>query len=164
MATKTKKSTRNPARKQAGAARVSDLRLVTVRDAARTLGVHEDTVRRLIQRKQLRAVKVGRAVRVEEAELAAYVRRQRGEPEPLRNEPMTPGQRACLHARADILDRRRRVARGAAKADALAAAGTEFGREFTSTTQLRIDEASWVLDWLRDELERLDADDAAAAD
>lgn len=46
--------------------------LLRVRDAARGLSVSERTVRRLIAKGELPALKVGGQVRVDAAELAAY--------------------------------------------------------------------------------------------
>src|SRR5437879_6254818 len=53
------------------------LTLLTVRDVARLLAVHEDTVRALIRRGELRVVRLGRAVRVEQEELDALKDRNR---------------------------------------------------------------------------------------
>jgi excisionase family DNA binding protein len=47
--------------------------LLTVAEVAHRLGVHEKTVRRFIHSGVLPAVKIGRRVRVDEAELEAYV-------------------------------------------------------------------------------------------
>lgn len=96
-------------------------------------------------------------MRIEKDEVVAYVRRQRGEPDPPRPDPVTRAQIVCLHARADDLDRKREQPRGTAKAAALAAAGKEFGRELESSRELTIDEASWVIDWLTDALVEADA-------
>lgn len=127
-----------------------------MRAAAAALSVHEDTIHRLLERGELRAVRIGRAVRIEQDELVRYIHRQRGEPVPPPRNPMSPPQRACLHARADEVDRRRTAPRGTSKREALAAAAAEFGREFDSSSQLTIDEASWVIDWLTDKLVQLD--------
>lgn len=49
-------------------------RLLTVQEVAGRLGVHPITVRRLIKRGDLTAVRIGRAVRVRESDLKALVK------------------------------------------------------------------------------------------
>src|SRR5437879_1082264 len=80
------------------------LQLVTVTEAARRLAVHENTVRRLIKRGELRATHVGRNVRIEEVELLAYVRRAGGGSESGQEGKITSGQLRALHAKAGRLD------------------------------------------------------------
>ena len=50
--------------------------LVSVKEAARLLDVNEITIRRLIQRGELSAMKVGRALRVHRPSLEAWVKAQ----------------------------------------------------------------------------------------
>ena len=54
--------------------------LVSVRDVAGQLGVHPETVRRLIHNGSLEAVRVGRVLRVPPAALAGFLQRQRIKP------------------------------------------------------------------------------------
>lgn len=55
--------------------------LVSVRDVARRLGVHPETVRRLIHDGRLRAVRVGRVLRVDPSDLDGFLARQRVKPD-----------------------------------------------------------------------------------
>ena len=54
--------------------------LFSVRQVADRLGVHPETIRRLIHAGRLDAVRVGRVLRVEAASVATYVDRQRIKP------------------------------------------------------------------------------------
>lgn len=54
--------------------------LYTVREVAGKLGVHPETVRRLIHDGRLDAVRVGRVLRVEGAALEGFLERQRVKP------------------------------------------------------------------------------------
>ena len=54
--------------------------LYSVRQAAERLGVHPETIRRLIHDGRLEAVRVGRVLRVDGDALAGFVSRQRGKP------------------------------------------------------------------------------------
>jgi excisionase family DNA binding protein len=54
--------------------------LYTVRDVADRLGVHPETIRRLIHDGRLDAVWVGRVLRVHGASLAGFIERQRVKP------------------------------------------------------------------------------------
>ncbi len=56
-------------------------RLYSVREVADLLGVHPETVRRMIHAGVLDAVRVGRALRVEERSLHAYLTTQRIKPD-----------------------------------------------------------------------------------
>jgi excisionase family DNA binding protein len=56
-------------------------RLYSVQEVANLLGVHAETVRRLIHSGGLNAVRVGRVLRVEEDELERYLNRQRVKPD-----------------------------------------------------------------------------------
>jgi excisionase family DNA binding protein len=51
-----------------------------VRQVADTLGVHPETIRRLIHDGRLDAVRIGRVLRVEANSLAGFVARQRVKP------------------------------------------------------------------------------------
>jgi excisionase family DNA binding protein len=55
--------------------------LYTVREVASRLGVHPETVRRLIHDGRLDAVRVGRVLRVEPASLEVFLARQRVRPQ-----------------------------------------------------------------------------------
>jgi excisionase family DNA binding protein len=55
-------------------------RLHSVRDVADRIGVHPETVRRLIHEGRLRAVRVGRALRVENDALEELIAQQRVKP------------------------------------------------------------------------------------
>jgi len=52
-------------------------RLLTIAEAAEHLGVSDTTVYRLISRDELAYVRIGRAIRITPADLAAYIARQR---------------------------------------------------------------------------------------
>lgn len=54
--------------------------LYSVRQVAETLGVHPETIRRLIHDGRLDAVRVGRVLRVDSQSLAGFVARQRVKP------------------------------------------------------------------------------------
>lgn len=54
--------------------------LYSVRQVADTLGVHPETIRRLIHDGRLDAVRIGRVLRVEANSLAGFVARQRVKP------------------------------------------------------------------------------------
>jgi excisionase family DNA binding protein len=54
--------------------------LVSVRDVAQQLGVHPETIRRLIHDGRLDAVRVGRVLRVHRAALDHFLVRQRVKP------------------------------------------------------------------------------------
>jgi excisionase family DNA binding protein len=54
--------------------------LVSVREVARRLGVHPETIRRLIHDGRLEAVRIGRVLRVESSELERFLARQRVKP------------------------------------------------------------------------------------
>ena len=56
-------------------------RLHTVRDVADRLGVHPETIRRLIHEGRLRGVRVGRALRVDDAAVEELVAQQRVKPQ-----------------------------------------------------------------------------------
>lgn len=51
-----------------------DCDLITVREAARRLGLRESTIRAWLQKKRLAKVKLGRAVRIPETEIDRLVR------------------------------------------------------------------------------------------
>lgn len=54
--------------------------LYSVRQVAETLGVHPETIRRLIHDGRLDAVRIGRVLRVDSQSLAGFVARQRVKP------------------------------------------------------------------------------------
>ena len=54
--------------------------LVSVRDVAAQLGVHPETIRRLIHDGRLDAVRVGRVLRVHRAAVDSFLARQRVKP------------------------------------------------------------------------------------
>jgi excisionase family DNA binding protein len=54
--------------------------LFSVRQVADTLGVHPETIRRLIHDGRLDAVRVGRVLRIDRAAVSAFVDRQRIKP------------------------------------------------------------------------------------
>jgi excisionase family DNA binding protein len=54
--------------------------LYSVRQVADQLGVHPETVRRLIHDGRLDAVRIGRVLRIESSELAGFLARQRVKP------------------------------------------------------------------------------------
>jgi excisionase family DNA binding protein len=57
--------------------------LYSVREVAHRLGVHPETIRRLIHDGRLEAVRVGRVLRVEPSELERFISRQRVKPQRL---------------------------------------------------------------------------------
>jgi excisionase family DNA binding protein len=58
----------------------TERRLYSVREVANRLGVHPETVRRLIHDGRLEAVRVGRVLRVDAAAVDEFVARQRVKP------------------------------------------------------------------------------------
>lgn len=80
---------------------------------------------------------------------AAVVSEHRTPPAP---ERISDGQLRALHAKANDLDRREGQPLGAWKRQALLAASMKYGREITSALDLTSGEASWLLDWLEEEL------------
>lgn len=133
------------------------VQLLSVGHVATRLGVHEDTVRRMIARGDLTAIRVARCVRISEEELEAYVHSQHpgavaSSPAP---ERASDGQIRALHAKCSELDRRaERPARSTKKA-ILTMAGAQFGREVTSSLELSSREAHWALETLDTELDQL---------
>ena len=61
---------------------VDATKLYSVRQVADQLGVHPETVRRLIHEGRLDAVRVGRVLRVDGRAFAGFVERQRVKPQP----------------------------------------------------------------------------------
>jgi excisionase family DNA binding protein len=55
--------------------------LYSVRHVADQLGVHPETVRRLIHDGRLQAVRIGRVLRIESSELDGFLARQRVKPD-----------------------------------------------------------------------------------
>jgi excisionase family DNA binding protein len=53
------------------------MQLLSTEETARRLGVHVETVRRLLRSGTLRGVKIGHVHRIEEGEISAYVERLR---------------------------------------------------------------------------------------
>jgi excisionase family DNA binding protein len=132
------------------------VQLVTVKEAAAMLSVHEDTVRRLAARGELHLVRIGSAVRVDITELDALVRRHRPRRPPVEEpEPITDPQRRAFHARAGRIDTAREGKRGDTKRMLLALCSQQFGREITSANDLTAEEASWALDRLEEAMEEL---------
>ena len=58
----------------------SEPEVYSVREVADRLGVHPETIRRLIHDGRLEAVRVGRVLRVAAADVAAFIERQRVKP------------------------------------------------------------------------------------
>lgn len=54
--------------------------LFSVRQVADQLGVHPETVRRLIHDRRLEAVRIGRVLRIDASELDGFLARQRVKP------------------------------------------------------------------------------------
>jgi excisionase family DNA binding protein len=146
-----RRTLRPEAREPIGA---SVLTLVTVSEAADRLAVHPDTIRRLIARKELAAVHVGRNVRIEETELIAYVRRSGGRAQA--DGPITPGQLRALHAKADAIDIRLKQPKRTTKKKLLVSAAQQFGRSFESANEFTETEASWALDLLEEALDDIE--------
>jgi excisionase family DNA binding protein len=80
-------------------------RLLTVSEVAEDLAIHPKTVRRLVARGELAAVKIGAAVRVHPADVDAFVDEHRVQNGERRREPR-PRVRASA-ARASFADRLR---------------------------------------------------------
>jgi excisionase family DNA binding protein len=55
--------------------------LFSVRQVADQLGVHPETIRRLIHDGRLEAVRIGRVLRIDSSELDGFLARQRVKPE-----------------------------------------------------------------------------------
>jgi excisionase family DNA binding protein len=66
--------------------------LYSVRDVAHRLGVHPETIRRLIHDGRLEAVRVGRVLRVDPVAVQGFLDRQRVKPSLLRPAPVDPAQ------------------------------------------------------------------------
>lgn len=66
--------------------------LYSVRDVAHRLGVHPETIRRLIHDGRLEAVRVGRVLRVDPVAVQGFLDRQRVKPSLLRPAPVDPTQ------------------------------------------------------------------------
>lgn len=54
-------------------------KLLTIKEVAERLAVSEPTIYRLINRGELPTVKIGRALRFDEADIEAYIRKAKGE-------------------------------------------------------------------------------------
>lgn len=54
-------------------------KLLTIKEVAERLSVSEPTIYRLINRGELPTVKIGRALRFDEADIEAYIRKAKGE-------------------------------------------------------------------------------------
>lgn len=61
--------------------------LYSVRDVAHRLGVHPETIRRLIHDGRLEAVRVGRVLRVDPVAVQGFLDRQRVKPSLLQSAP-----------------------------------------------------------------------------
>lgn len=59
----------------------SNAALYSVRQVADQLGVHPETVRRLIHDGRLQAVRIGRVLRIDASELDGFLARQRVKPD-----------------------------------------------------------------------------------
>ena len=66
--------------------------LFSVRAVAQRLGVHPETIRRLIHDGRLEAVRVGRVLRIDPLAVQGFLDRQRVKPSLLRAEPAEPTQ------------------------------------------------------------------------
>lgn len=133
------------------------MQLLTVAEAARRLAVHPDTIRNLADRGQLNAVRIGRAVRIDEAELDQLVSRQRPRRVPPAPAPLqaTPGQNRAFHKKCDVLGEKREQPGRQVKVAAKAGASRRLGREIASVKDLSEGEMSDVLDWLDEAIESL---------
>lgn len=129
--------------------------LLTVTEVAGRLGVSRKTVFRLLQSEALPRIKVGASTRIAARDLEAYVDGQRTGPvrEP---DPISAGQLRALHAMADRLDRASKGERGRSKRAALAEASERFKTPIHSAAKLSSLEASEILDWLDEQLQRVD--------
>jgi excisionase family DNA binding protein len=125
----------------------TDVKLLTVVEAAGELHVHPNTVRRLLDGGRLTKVKLGRSVRVSSTELEAYVRGGGDLGVPA---PVAPDQIKALHGKAAAIDRATERPPGTAKKAIFRAASTKFERPIESTLDLAWLEADWVLDRLQE--------------
>lgn len=48
--------------------------MLTVKEVAETLKVHHMTVRRLIEKGELKAIRIGKAIRIDEADLKKFIK------------------------------------------------------------------------------------------
>ena len=63
--------------------------LLTIREAAGALAVCEKTISNLMKDGRLRAVRIGRAVRIDVAELRAFIEARKGDADDLHNSEVT---------------------------------------------------------------------------
>lgn len=131
------------------------MQLLTVDQVAAALQIHKQTVRKMIKQGVIPSTRIGRAVRVDEGELVAFVRTgsaARSVTTPLGM--ISVGQLKALHAKADRADRMTGLPRLTAKRRALAEASVHFSAQITSASHLDELQAIWVLERI-DELAEL---------
>lgn len=122
-------------------------RLVTSKEMAAFLGVSVRWVR--AHQAELGVRRVGRQLRFSLFEADQRLRRQGKIAKP---DPMSPGQSRALHGKAGDLDKLLDRPKRESKRLALEAASAHFGVDLTSATQLDSGQATWILDYLEDEL------------
>lgn len=125
--------------------------LLTIDEAAARLAVSRRTVGEMLTAGQLSRIKVRSCTRVDAREVDALVERSRASEPPVVR-PLSDGQLAAFHAKANELDRLCGLQRGDSKQAALALASRWFGRPVGSSRDLTFAEASRVLDHLDDEI------------
>ena len=126
------------------------IRLLTVRQVADHLALHPQTVRKLIARGAIPSSRIGRAIRVEEGDLAAFIRAggSARREQTVALEQITPGQLRAFHAKADRTDRITGQPRLSAKRQVLAEASAHYKATLTSANDLDEMQANWCMDRL----------------
>lgn len=133
------------------------MRLLTVDQVADALQMHPQTVRKMIKNGIIPSTRIGRAVRVDEAELVILARQ--GTAARYRLTPLTMishQQLKAFHAKADRCDRMRGWKRLTAKRQVLDEATERTGKPITSASHLDEYQAMLAmerLDELADEAE-----------
>jgi excisionase family DNA binding protein len=126
---------------------------VTVAEAARRLSVHVATIRRMLDRGDLRRIRIGRLVRVDLASLDRFIGAGGNDPAAeSKADPVSADQIKALGAKCAHLGRLRDEQPTTIKVKTYPAVSRQFGREITSWTNLLWVEADWLLDVLAAEI------------
>lgn len=122
--------------------------LLTPHQVAERLQISRRTVDRLAADGELHRLKVRGATRFDSSDVDGYLARLRGDRQTPAVAGITEGQLRAFHAKANELDRVRKLPRAATKAAILDLASERFCREIVSASDLSAREASELLDVL----------------